>query len=441
MGSAVATPTLETETLTESITPSAAAATADNALGERFTKADIVRFMLGFLICGLLWVVPFAASSQVLLPQRFRDEGFANPTALIAQLNAVGAAVALIANLVFGALSDRSRSRFGRRTPYMVIGSALAGLSLFLAALAPSIPLILLCWAGFQLGLNALLAPFLAVLSDRVPDTKRAQMSAAYGFGVTIGSTLGTIVGAWFITNQLTGFIIAGIALGIAGLATALTWPKEPSAANMPHVAFSVRSLLMSFKPPTQNCGDFYKALVGRLLIMLGYYMIISYQLYVVEDYIGQDAQTAAATIALVSVCSMVASLVSMVVSGPLSDKIGRRKPLVIACAVIIAIGFAVPFVWPTATAMYVFGAVAGFGLGIYNTCDQALNVDVLPSKEEAGKDLGILNLSNTFGQIFGPIVTSILFGVLGTYKPVFVLSIVALLASIIFIATIRKAK
>lgn len=56
---------------------------------------------------------------------------------------------------------------------------------------------------------------------------------------------------------------------------------------------------------------------------------------------------------------------------------------------------------------MYGFALLAGLGYGIYSSVDQALNVDVLPSKEEAGKDLGILNIANTIGQILGPIVTS----------------------------------
>ncbi|RDX26361.1 transporter, partial [Bifidobacterium breve] len=43
---------------------------------------------------------------------------------------------------------------------------------------------------------------------------------------------------------------------------------------------------------------------------------------------------------------------------------------------------------------MYLYAGIAGFGYGVYSAIDQALNVDVLPNKEEAGKDLGILNLA-----------------------------------------------
>ena len=48
-----------------------------------------------------------------------------------------------------------------------------------------------------------------------------------------------------------------------------------------------------------------------------------------------------------------------------------------------------------------------GLGYGIYMVVDQALNVDVLPNPNEAGKALGILNLANTLGQVIAPIVVS----------------------------------
>ncbi|KAA8827149.1 MFS transporter [Bifidobacterium tissieri] len=408
---------------------------------KRTSSLQLIRFMIGFFVCGLLWMGPLIAGLSVLLPQRFRDEAVANPTALIAQINAVGAFVALVANLLFGAFSDRSRSRFGRRTPFMIFGSVLAGMCLFLVSTTKVTALILLFWSGVQLGLNALLAPFLAVLSDRVPESQRARMSAAYGFGMSIGSTLGTMIGAFFISNQTMGFLIVGIGLGANGLLTVLIWPKEPSAVDLPSAPFSVRSLVKSFTPPTRDCADFYKALVGRLLIMMGYYMIYSYQLYVIEDYVGKSAEDAAKLIAAFSAISMVVTMVSMLLAATISDRLGRRKPMVILCALLIVVGFIVPLVSPTVTSLYVMTIFCSLGMGIYNTCDQALNVDVLPSKDEAGKDLGILNLSNTFGQIFGPIVTSTIVGVSGGYAMAFPVAIVFLLASTVFIATIRKAR
>lgn len=60
----------------------------------------------------------------------------------------------------------------------------------------------------------------------------------------------------------------------------------------------------------------------------------------------------------------------------------------------IIAIGIAVPWVLKSQFSMFVYAALMGLGYGIYMVVDQALNVDVLPKPNEAGKALGILNLA-----------------------------------------------
>ena len=73
---------------------------------------------------------------------------------------------------------------------------------------------------------------------------------------------------------------------------------------------------------------------------------------------------------------------------GRISDKIGARKPIIAVATLLIAVGIAAPWILKSVMGMYGFALLAGLGYGIYSSVDQALNVDVLPSKEEAGKDL-----------------------------------------------------
>ena len=95
----------------------------------------------------------------------------------------------------------------------------------------------------------------------------------------------------------------------------------------------------------------------------------------------------------------MVMSLVGSFISGPVSDLIGRRKVPVVVASVLFAIGIAMPWLIPSTLGMYLFAGIAGLGYAVYSAVDQALLVDVLPNKEEAGKDLGILNMGTTLGH------------------------------------------
>ena len=90
---------------------------------------------------------------------------------------------------------------------------------------------------------------------------------------------------------------------------------------------------------------------------------------------------------------------------------------------------------------MYVFALVGGFGYGVVSSVDQALNVDVLPSKENAGKDLGILNIANTIGQVLGPNVTSAVVVATGSYFLTFPIAIALVASGMVFIMLIKSAK
>lgn len=106
-----------------------------------------------------------------------------------------------------------------------------------------------------------------------------------------------------------------------------------------------------------------------------------------------------------------------------------------------MCIGIALPWLLKSVIGMYGFALLAGLGYGIYSSVDQALNVDVLPDKKNAGKDLGILNIANTIGQILGPIVTSAIVVATGSYFMAFPISIVLIAVGYVSIALIKSAK
>lgn len=182
----------------------------------------------------------------------------------------------------------------------------------------------------------------------------------------------------------------------------------------------TLKDLAVSFHfPKFSTSRDFYKAFGCRVCMLLSYQMISVYQLYIVEDYVHQTKTEAAGTIATMSIITMVVSLTASLISGPISDKMHTHKVPVIIASLLFAIGTAMPWIMPSVTGMYLYAGIAGFGYGVYSAIDQALNVDVLPNKEEAGKGLGILNLATTLGQAVGPTITSVVKTTTGTYAGV----------------------
>lgn len=411
------------------------------ATGKPLDKVTIARFGAGFIIFGVLWMSGLGIVSAVLLPMHYKTIEGVNPDALIGIVNAFTAVASLIANLMFGNFSDRSRSRFGRRTPWILFGAVLGGVTLFLTGTTHNAVLLTIFYCACMFGLNCMIAPMVAILSDRVPSGIRGTMSAFYGAGATIGSPIGTMLGALFIKNLIPGFAVAGVLMFLGGVVSMLIMPKEESTDFLPKDEGSLKDVLVSFRPPAfHGAHDFYKAFVGRFCMLVSYQMIAVYQLYIIQNYIGQSVDESAVTVSVVSMIMMVMSLVGSFISGPVSDIIGRRKVPVVVASVLFAIGIAMPWVFPSSMGMYLFAGIAGLGYAVYSAVDQALLVDVLPNKEEAGKDLGILNMATTLGQMCGPIVMSALVVNLG-YNFAFPTSIALAIIGCFFIMAIKKVK
>lgn len=411
------------------------------ATGKPLDKVTIARFGAGFIIFGVLWMSGLGIVSAVLLPMHYKTIEGVNPDVLIGIVNAFTAVASLIANLMFGNFSDRSRSRFGRRTPWILFGAVLGGVTLFLTGTTHNAVLLTIFYCACMFGLNCMIAPMVAILSDRVPSGIRGTMSAFYGAGATIGSPIGTMLGALFIKNLIPGFAVAGVLMFLGGVVSMLIMPKEESADFLPKDEGSLKDVLVSFRPPAfHGAHDFYKAFVGRFCMLVSYQMIAVYQLYIIQNYIGQSVDESAVTVSVVSMIMMVMSLVGSFISGPVSDIIGRRKVPVVVASVLFAIGIAMPWVFPSSMGMYLFAGIAGLGYAVYSAVDQALLVDVLPNKEEAGKDLGILNMATTLGQMCGPIVMSALVVNLG-YNFAFPTSIALAIIGCFFIMAIKKVK
>ena len=120
--------------------------------------------------------------------------------------------VAFIANIfaqpVAGALSDATRSRFGRRTPWMVGGALLTSGFLLGLPLAQSVLAVALVWLVVQVGVNALQAAATAIVPDRYPAARRGDVSAMIGVGITIGNAVGVIVAGGTATRGLLPYAV-----------------------------------------------------------------------------------------------------------------------------------------------------------------------------------------------------------------------------------------
>ncbi|MGJ4925616.1 MFS transporter [Bradyrhizobium sp. HKCCYLS2038] len=412
----------------------AAAATHDTA-----QQGFPLRLAAGLAICAFCWIVAYLGAVGVLLPARVAEIDPANKAAIIALNATISMIVATMANLVIGACSDLTRSRWGRRTPWIWFGAVGSLLSLAALGQVATTGALIAVWAIYQIFLNAIIAPLLATLADRISPRHRGSAASAYALGLGIGVGLGQVIGAQFLGNTSTGLIVLGLLTALAGPAAALFF-REPSSQALPREKFSARMLRDNFAFASRGARDYYLALFGKFLILLAKFSIQGYLLYILTDYMMLAKPDAGRTIALSATIIMVAGIGMSFIAGPVADKLGLLKLPVIISSLMIALGVFMPFLAPTPTMIVLYAVIAGIGFGAFNAVDQALNIAVLPNPSTAAKDLGILNFANTGGQIAGPLLAAAAINASG-YPALFALAAAAALLGAVLFAAIRTVR
>ncbi|NEA36938.1 MFS transporter [Streptomyces sp. SID13031] len=354
-----------------------------------------------------------------------------------------GVFITMLIQPVVGMLSDRTRSPWGRRAPWIAAGGVAGAALVALLPVVPSIAILLIVWSLAQLLVSAAQGPLMATVVDRVPDDRIGAISTVTGLMVYVGGIGGSVVaGALFAAIGLASYFPLAVALALATLCFVL-FARDRSSRELAVEPLRTRIFLTSYVQALSD-RDYRWAWIAKVLLFLGYGIGTVYGLYMLQSYVtpALSATEAARVAPLMQLAGLPAALIGMVVSGRWSDRIGRRKPFVVAASLILAASFLIPFAWPTVTAMYLQGVVAGIGMGVFIVVDQALFIDLLPHRESAGRDLGLSNLGTNLGQALGPILAGVIVVASGgAYGPVWPVAFVLVLGALFAILPVRRAR
>lgn len=390
------------------------------------------RLMWSIIPANIAIFMVWGAVPGILLPQQvtlaFGDENQIN-VANLAIISTIGAFAAMIAQPIAGQISDRTRSRFGRRAPWIVIGALTGALSLIGLAFAGSLVGFIIAWTLVQICFNFAQGPLSAIMPDRVPIKRRGTFAALTGIGLMVGAIGGQIVGSLFFDSIAFGYITFA-ALSVVVLVLFVVFNPDYSSTKLQPEPFSLAEFLGTFWVNPVKNPDFFWAFTGRLLLYTGYFAVTGYQLYLLQYYFHIDKPQT--VIPLLGLLSLVGIIISTVVSGPLSDKVGRRKPFVFASAAVVSLAFLLPWFWQDLNAWMIMTFIAGFGFGMFQAVDTALISEVLPSAKSFAKDLGVVNIAATLPQTLAPALSGaivLMFGYQGLFPVAIVLGILGAIA------------
>jgi len=398
------------------------------------------RLMPSLAVLALVMFSSYAGLGQVLLPNQLESLDAAHKVTDLALISTISFVFTLLTQPIIGSFSDRTRSRMGRRAPWIMIGGAVGGLLLVGIGSLSSVVWVAIFWVTLQVSLNSVQGPFTAIIPDRYPRSRRGMASAMFGVGTSIGLTVGVIVAGQLASKLGLAYSIFGGLILVATLLFVLL-NRDFSSKDVEVDKLTFGSLLTNLWVSPRKNPDFAWAFAARFCFILGYFMVLFFELYLLTDYVHLSLSSANDSIGILAVVSLVATLPAVIVGGVISDRIGRRKIFVYIASVLVAIGFVVPLVLSTLAGLIVMSAVSGLGFGLYTACDTALMTEVLPREAAAaGKDLGILNIATNLPQALATGVGGVLIATLG-YRSLFVCGIVFVLLAVIMLRPIKSIR
>lgn len=407
------------------------------------TTISLKRLIPGLIIGPASWLGPYIVMNSLFLPALIQHFNAAHKVELVALFSTCGMIVAALSNMIAGALSDKTKSRFGKRAPWLLGGAFVFMLAMIAASFSPNIPVLLTAWMVGQAALNFIVAPMVAWI-DFAPKDGRGTASSAYGgLGMALGNNGFNVVGALFLSQYRLGFIIFGIFTFI-GVTIAALIVHEPSnldeelAEKAPKPKLTLKDAASIF--PRWSIGrDYYMALLAKLFQGVGNFAITGYILYIMTDFLHRGSQTQS-SIQLINLIMLIFGVFMGFVAGPVADKFKILKLPVGFSTLFLALAALMLFFFRDTFGIIAYAFAAGIGMGMWNSLDNLLNLEVIPDQNRVAFFLGVYNLGNTITQAIAPVLAAAVISLFG-YSGIFIVSFAFSLIGGLLILGIKSVK
>ena len=359
----------------------------------------------GFLI--VFGLVNFGLYLTVMMPALFslpyKVQLLApdNKALVLGMVAAIGAVVSLVAGPMAGVLSDRTRTRWGRRRPWLIGGIIVVLVGSTVVALAGSVPILILGWIIVCIGGSGPAAAITPVVAEQVPEAQRGSVGAIVGVATQLAGVLGYTIGGLLTWNIVVLFVAPIIVFAILAVVYMVVVPDP--LVPLPHTTIRQTFRLMVFNPRKHR--DFSLVWLGKFLMQMALAFLTTYQLYFLADRLGFTAEEAGQKLALVGGIGILVTMTFAIVSGTLSDKLKRRKAFIFTASILSATGltlmaFTDGFGLFFAAVLFILGAAGTFG-----AVDVAMASDLVPDREQAGRWMTIYNLAATLPGALAPLL------------------------------------
>src|SRR6266550_550034 len=319
-------------------------------------------------------------------------------------------------------MSDRTRTRIGRRKPFFIAGVALTAASLlFLSGFPPLVPmLIVLSINAFFL--NVAVDPYTALMADIVPPEQRGRVGtilAVFNMAGQIGATLLAIF-LWDRSPQLVFVYVAVTTIGV----------KEPEAPPRP--TEPVRFDLGGYIRGLLAYRELSKYILAAVAFWLGTGGVLPYLTRFGVRALGTTEGEAFQLF----LPALFGTIVGAIPAGYAADRYGKKQVLAVGVLAFALIAFVASQVQNVPQALVAMGFV-GIANGVWTALNTPLLVDLVP-RERAAEMTGLGSGIWSLAQPIGAVVAGIMIGNFDSYRAAFVGAAAFVLLSFFLLLTVN---
>jgi Na+/melibiose symporter-like transporter len=421
---------------------------AQENITEKFSYGKVFLLGFGFFGISIIWSI-----YNSYLPIFLKDLGLA--AWLVGFIMTIDNIFAVVLLPYLGALSDVTRTRIGRRKPYILLGAPPAALTFALIPLfRGDLPLMMITIIIMNFSMALFRSPVIAFMPDITPSEKRSQANGIINFMGGIGSLLAFFVGSiLYKMDPSYPFIASAVVMLVACLLVVLL-VDEPEQFKVKTETISFGELMRksfreSFSELASNLREAFTSREKSLLFMLtsiflwfiGYNAIETFFTSYAKYYLGIGEATGSFILGFVALGFLIFSLPA----GFIGARLGRRRTMTLGLLVIVALLF-VAMSFPSRLVgnqlILAFEAVffvIGMAWALVNVNSLPTVVD-MTTREKLGTYTGLYYFASQLASIIAPPVAGLFIDLSG-YSVLLPYSITFLVLSALTLQLVRRGE
>ena len=395
----------------------------------RITTARIAILSVGAMGSGFFWA--FQGASLPLFLSNFTDSKL-----VISIPVSLGGVLACTLPPVVGYLSDRTHTRFGRRSPYILVGAVCLFLSVMGLPHFASLAGVIVVSTLLSLFAYIVEGPYAALLPDITPPEQRSSASGAMHFAYYGAMIVYFIMGAqiWETHPTETFYIVAFAYLGALTFTIALI--REPGPADSSEKVEgqdAKQTGVVAYLKSVLRETEAMKFLASIFFLIFGPTMVWYFiALFVVEEFGVSEGNSLGIFLAHSAVTTLLAIPI-----GAIGDRINRKRLLMWMFIASTALTFLLAFSQNYTQAMIIYG-LAGIPSAASLVVGYAFFLDLVP-EERVGEFIGLNMITWAAPQAIAPVIAGYMIDTWG-YRSMFPVAAAFMIIGLIIFPFIQVA-